>query len=80
MRKLDQFITKKYDKLLSISKTLTGTKDPNYVTTGAFDLLHETIEILYKSNQDKINELIKKKQLVFYIVRIMINHTKNITK
>jgi RNA polymerase sigma factor (sigma-70 family) len=42
------------------------------------DLLHDTILALYDSNKEKINELINKNQLIFWIARIMINqyHSK----
>ena len=39
----------------------------------ADDLLHDTIVSLYDSDKNKINKLIEKKELLFWIVRIMIN-------
>ena len=45
---------------------------------GKDDLLSFVIEELYKCDQDRIDEIIKKKQLTFYIARVMLNqyHSK----
>ncbi len=45
---------------------------------GNDDLLSFVIEELYKCDQDRINEIIEKKQLTFYIARVMLNqyHSK----
>ena len=45
---------------------------------GKDDLLSFVIEELYKCDQDRINEIIEKKQLTFYIARVMLNqyHSK----
>ena len=42
------------------------------------DLLHDTIVALYESDKEKINKLIEKGELIFWIARIMINqyHSK----
>jgi DNA-binding phage protein len=42
------------------------------------DLLHDTIVALYDSNKEKIEKLIDKKELIFWIARIMVNqyHSK----
>ena len=45
---------------------------------GKDDLLSFVIEELYKCDQDRINEIIEKNQLTFYIARVMLNqyHSK----
>ena len=45
---------------------------------GKDDLLSFVIEELYKCDQDRLNEIIEKKQLTFYIARVMLNqyHSK----
>ena len=45
---------------------------------GKDDLLSFVIEELYKCDQDRITEIIEKKQLTFYIARVMLNqyHSK----
>ena len=42
------------------------------------DLLSFVIEELYKCDQDRIAEIIEKKKMIFYIVRVMVNqyHSK----
>ena len=45
---------------------------------GKDDLLSFVVEELYKCDQERINEIIKNKQLTFYIARVMVNqyHSK----
>ena len=74
MQKLNIYLEKSYNKLLEISKRITSNKYPDYE-----DLLHESIIALYNSNQNKIKDIIEKKQLTFYIVRIMINQYQSNT-
>jgi len=54
--------------LLDISKRITSNRHPDYE-----DLLHESILALYNADKEKIKIIIEKKQLTFYIVRIMMN-------
>ena len=74
MQKLNTYLEKSYNKLLEISKRITSNKYPDYE-----DLLHESIIALYNSNQEKIKDIIEKKQLTFYIVRIMMNQYQSNT-
>ena len=74
MQKLNTYLEKSYDGLLVISKRITSNKYPDYE-----DLLHESIIALYNSDQEKIKTIIEKKQLTFYIVRIMMNQYQSNT-
>jgi DNA-directed RNA polymerase specialized sigma24 family protein len=74
LQKLNTYLEKSYNKLLEISKRITSNKYPDYE-----DLLHESIIALYNSNQNKIKDIIEKKQLTFYIVRIMMNQYQSNT-
>ena len=74
MQKLNTYLEKSYNKLIEISKRITSNKYPDYE-----DLLHESIIALYNSNQNKIKDIIEKKQLTFYIVRIMMNQYQSNT-
>ena len=74
MQKLNTYLEKSYTNLLDISKRITSNKYPD-----CEDLLHETILALYDSNQEKIKVIIEKKQLTFYIVRIMMNQYQSNT-
>lgn len=68
VRKLSNFLKLNYNQLLRISKKITSERHPDYE-----DLLHEIILALYRKNDELINNLIDKKELTFYIVRMMIN-------
>jgi len=68
LEKLNDYLDKSYQNLLDISKRITSNRHPDYE-----DLLHETILALYNADKEKIKIIIEKKQLTFYIVRIMMN-------
>ena len=53
---------------MEISRKLTSDKYPDYE-----DLLHEVVLELYKKEEKLINGLIQRGELLYYIVRIMIN-------
>ena len=74
MQKLNEYLEKSYINLLDISKRITSNRYPDYE-----DLLHETILALYNADQEKIKIIIEKKQLTFYIVRIMLNQYQSNT-
>tara|TARA_R100001015_G_C4546491_1_gene109326 strand:- start:277 stop:783 length:507 start_codon:yes stop_codon:yes gene_type:complete len=68
---LNKYLIENYDKLKDMAYNIAGEK-------GKDDLLSFVIEELYKCDQDRINEIIEKKQLTFYIARVMLNqyHSK----
>ena len=68
---LNDYLTENYDKLKDMAYNIAGNKNND-------DLLSFVIEELYKCDQDRIKEIIEKKQLTFYIARVMINqyHSK----
>tara|TARA_Y100001963_G_scaffold159772_1_gene265147 strand:+ start:2202 stop:2708 length:507 start_codon:yes stop_codon:yes gene_type:complete len=68
---LNKYLEENYHKLKDAAYNLTGGK-------GNEDLLSFVIEELYKCDQERIDEIIRKKQMTFYVVRIMINqfHSK----
>ena len=68
---LNEYLIENYDKLKDASYNITNGN-------GNDDLLSFVIEELYKCDQERINEIIKNKQLTFYIVRVMLNqyHSK----
>jgi len=74
LEKLNDYLDKSYQNLLDISKRITSNRHPDYE-----DLLHETILALYNADQEKIKIIIEKKQLTFYIVRIMLNQYQSNT-
>ena len=67
---LNKYFEENYNKLKDIAYNITNGKGD--------DLLSFVIEELYKCDKDRIIEIIKKKQLTFYIIRVMLNqyHSK----
>ena len=68
---LDTYLVNNYNKLKSMAYNITGGK-------GNEDLLSFVIEELYKCDKERIEAIVRKKQMTFYVVRIMINqfHSK----
>ena len=68
---LDEYLIENYEKLKDIALNIAGTKEYE-------ELLHFVIEELYKCDQIRLKEIIEKKQMTFYSVRVMINqyHSK----
>ena len=68
---LDEYLIENYEKLKEISLNIAGIKEQE-------DLLHFVIEELYKCDTVRIREIVEKKQMTFYVVRIMLNqhHSK----
>tara|TARA_Y100001938_G_scaffold133481_1_gene192896 strand:- start:30 stop:536 length:507 start_codon:yes stop_codon:yes gene_type:complete len=69
---LNDYLTDNYNKLKDIAYNITSGKDDE-------DLLSFVIEELYKCDAKRINEIIKKKQMTFYVVRIMLNQYQSKT-
>jgi len=68
---LDEYLIKNYDKLKDVALNIAGIKEYE-------ELLHFVIEELYKCDQIRLREIIEKKQMTFYAVRVMMNqyHSK----
>ena len=68
---LNKYLIENYDKLKDMAFNIAGKN-------GKDDLLSFVIEELYKCDQDRIDEIIEKNQLTFYIARVMLNqyHSK----
>ena len=68
---LNEYLIENYNKLKDMAYNIAGKK-------GKDDLLSFVIEELYKCDQDRIDEIIEKKQMTFYIARVMLNqyHSK----
>jgi predicted transcriptional regulator len=71
--KLNNYLEKNYKKLKDVSDKITSCKKYD-----SDDLLHDTIVALYDSNKEKIEALIDRNELIFWIARIMVNqyHSK----
>ena len=68
---LNKYLIDNYDKLKDMAFNIAGSN-------GKDDLLSFVIEELYKCDQERIDEIIEKNQLTFYIARVMLNqyHSK----
>ena len=68
---LNKYLIENYDKLKDMAFNIAGS-------IGKDDLLSFVIEELYKCDQERIDEIIEKNQLTFYIARVMLNqyHSK----
>tara|TARA_R110000824_G_scaffold272062_1_gene460569 strand:- start:211 stop:717 length:507 start_codon:yes stop_codon:yes gene_type:complete len=68
---LDTYLVDNYNKLKDMAYNITGGK-------GNKDLLSFVIEELYKCDKERIAEIIRKKQMTFYVARVMVNqfHSK----
>ena len=68
---LDEYLDENYYKLKDIALNIAGSKEYE-------ELLHFVIEELYKCDQIRLREIIDKKQMTFYAVRVMMNqyHSK----
>ena len=69
---LDTYLIENYDKLKDISHNIACVKEKD-------DLLSFVIEELYKCDQIRLKEIIEKKQMTFYVVRVMINQYQSKT-
>jgi len=65
---LNKYINKNYTNLLNISKKITSSAFPDYE-----DLLHDVISDLYNKDECLINGLIERKELAYYIIKMMVN-------
>jgi DNA-directed RNA polymerase specialized sigma24 family protein len=69
---LDKYLIENYDKLKDIAYNIAGVKEYE-------ELLHFIIEELYKCDQIRLREIIEKKQMTFYAVRVMMNQYQSKT-
>ncbi|QDP48233.1 MAG: hypothetical protein Unbinned585contig1001_3 [Prokaryotic dsDNA virus sp.] len=63
---LNEYLVANYDKLKDMVYNISSGR-------GSDDLLSFVIEELYKCDQDRIKEIIDKKQMTFYVARVMVN-------
>tara|TARA_R100001463_G_scaffold133265_1_gene194501 strand:+ start:231 stop:737 length:507 start_codon:yes stop_codon:yes gene_type:complete len=69
---LDKYLIENYEKLKEIAYNIAGVKEYE-------ELLHFIIEELYKCDQIRLREIIEKKQMTFYAVRVMMNQYQSKT-
>ena len=69
---LNDYFETNYQKLKEISLKIAGVNNCE-------NLLHFVIEEIYKCDQKRIDEIIQKKQMTFYFVRVMLNQHQSKT-
>jgi len=65
---LNLYISKNYATLLNISKNITSNTLPDYE-----DLLHDVLLDLYNKDQELIQGMIKRKELAYYVIKMLVN-------
>lgn len=65
---LDEYIQTNYESLASIARTITHNRHPDWE-----DLLSEVVLVLLESDRDRMNALIKRRQMRYWVTRIMLN-------
>ena len=69
---IQRYIRENYDSILEISKVITKGRKPDYE-----DLAHEIMLLLLTGNREKMNSLVEKKKIKFYIIRATINQYRS---
>lgn len=71
---LDDYLVTNYEVLASISRTITHNKHPDWE-----DLLSEVILILLESDREKMEALVARNQMRYWVTRIMLNQYNSST-
>lgn len=74
MRPLDRYLIDNYEVICEMARTITRGRQPD-----AEELTHEVIVALYDSDQQKIEGLIERRQMRYWIARIMLNQYNSST-
>ena len=69
---IQRYIRDNYDSILEIAKVITKGRKPDYE-----DLAHEIMILLLTGNREKMNSLVEKKKIKFYIIRATINQYRS---
>ena len=69
---IQRYIRDNYDSILEIAKVITKGRKPDYE-----DLAHEIMILLLTGNREKMNILVEKKKIKFYIIRATINQYRS---
>ena len=65
---LGQYITQHYDALEQMAKNITKGRHPDWE-----DLLHIALEAIWTADREKMDALVTKRQLRYWVARIMLN-------
>ncbi len=71
---LDKYITNNYDRLGEMARTITRGRAPDWE-----ELLHTCLTALYESDRERIEGLIERRQLRYWMARMMMNQYNSST-
>ena len=69
-----KYIRENYEAIVDIAKVITQGRKPDYE-----DLAHEVILSVLTANREKMNLLVSKKQMRYWIIRLCINNYRSKT-
>jgi RNA polymerase sigma factor (sigma-70 family) len=71
---VQKYIRENYESIVEIAKVITQGRKPDYE-----DLAHEVILSVLTGNRDKMNLLVEKNQMRYWIIRLCINNYRSNT-
>ena len=71
---IQKYVREQYGEILEVAKVITKGRAPDYE-----DLAHEVMVLLLEGNRDKMNLLVKKGAIKWYIIRSMMNQYRSST-
>ena len=71
---LTQYIQTNYNTLANIARTITHNRHPDWE-----DLLSEVVLVLLESDRARMDALVKRKQMRYWVTRIMLNQYNSTT-
>lgn len=71
---LDEYVTDNYPKMREMARTITRGKSPDWE-----ELLHTCVLALYESDRQRIEGLIERRQLRYWLARMMMNQYNSST-
>ena len=71
---VQEYVRENYSLILEIAKTITHGRKPDYE-----DLAHEVILAVLESDREKMNDIIRKDAMRYWIVRLCLNNYRSKT-
>lgn len=71
---LDEYLKQEYESLAEMSRTITKGRHPDWE-----DLLHICLVSIYEASREKIHGLITRRQLKYWLARMMMNQYNSST-
>ena len=71
---VQKYIRENYDAIVEIAKVITQARYPDFE-----DLAHEVILAVLTANREKMNAIVAKNQMRFWIIRLCVNNYRSST-